>query len=86
MVISDFKDLKKLLELCRKQGIEEMDFQGMKFKFGPLPTAAGAASDTEIESDNPYANFPDGTLSPEQLMFYSAGGRPEDDPALKDSQ
>ena len=27
--------------------------------------------------------FPQGILTPEQLMFYSAGGLPEDDPFLK---
>ena len=36
-------------------------------------------------SDNPWADFPDGELTPEQLMFYSAGGKPEEDPYRKDS-
>ncbi len=81
----DLKHLKALLQLCRKQGVTEIKLSGIEFKLGDLPSEGkpNAISDqNEIESDNPYANFPDGILSPEQLAFYSAGGVPEEDPFI----
>jgi hypothetical protein len=82
-VIQDVKDLEKLLKLCRKQGVTELKFGNVEFKLGSLPTEKQAQLQDEIPTDNPYSNFPDGELTPEQLMFYSSGGKPEDDPALK---
>lgn len=45
-----------------------------------LPTKTPISTHNEVPSENPYAAFPDGELSPEQLMFYSSGGDPKDDP------
>lgn len=85
MVLSELKDLERLFKLCRKQGISEMEIQGIKFKLGEVPNVPrGTVSEVEAGTDNPYADFPDGELTPEQLMFYSSGGRPEEDPFRKD--
>lgn len=81
-MIKDFKDLEKLFKLCRKQGIYDMDFNGIKFKLGELPT--DPASPDAIEKSNQMDGFPTGILTQEQLMFYSAGGLPENDPFLKE--
>lgn len=84
-MIESIKDLEKLLKLCRKQGVTEIKFGSVEFKLGDLPFEQGRMHPAaESSTDNPYANFPDGELTPEQLMFYSAGGLPEDDPFLKD--
>lgn len=84
-MINDLGELKKLLSLCRKQGITEIELGTIKIKFGELPSDAAQASAiaNEVESDNPYANFPDGILTPEQLTYYSSGGIPDDDPGAK---
>lgn len=82
----DIKHLQALLKLCRKQGVTEIKMNGIELKLGDLPVenkSTGQVQD-EIESDNPYANFPDGILTPEQLMYYSSGGLPENDPHAKD--
>lgn len=83
-MINDLKDLKALFKLCRAQGIIDFKMNGLEIKFGDLPQD----KNFQFESDNssPYANFPDGELTPEQLAFYSAGGLPEDDPALRNKQ
>lgn len=86
MGISDLKDLEKLFKACRKYGISEMDYQGIKFKLGDLPQQVSRGTEAEVDPENPYADFPDGDLTPEQLMFYSSGGRPEDDPFRQDKQ
>lgn len=83
MIVDSLKDLEKLLKLCRKQGVQEIDIHGVKIKLGDLPIESTALAAAE-ESSNPYANFPDGELSPEQLAFYSVGGLPENDPFLKE--
>ncbi len=79
-MIESLKDLEKLLKVLRKQGVFEFEHNGTKLKLGELPVERAGAAD-EIAS--PYANFPSGDLTPEQLMFYSSGGLPENDPALK---
>lgn len=79
-MIESLKDLKRLFELCRKQGVIEFDLSSMKFKLGDLPEKRAGQS---IQSEDPLAGFPQGELTPEQLMFYSSGGVPENDPALK---
>lgn len=80
-MIESLKDLEKLFKLCRKQGIIEANLTSMTFKFGDLPFESTKSID--IENENPYQNFPQGELTPEQLMYYSTGGLPEDDPVLK---
>ena len=75
-MIESLKDLEKLLKLCRKQGVQEIDFHGVKLKLGDLPQEDNYQLVNE-PIDNPYKNFPDGELTPEQLMFYSSGGTPE---------
>ena len=82
-MISNLKDLERLLKLCRAQGVQEIDVHGVSFKLGALPDPPGKP---EANPTQPYANFPDGELSPTQLMFYSAGGMPEDDPELQGNQ
>jgi hypothetical protein len=84
LIVKDLKELERLFKLCRKQGITEFSAEGIAIKFGELPKRASEVQtdSDEIESDNPYSNFPDGILTPDQLMFYSAGGKPEDDPVL----
>jgi hypothetical protein len=85
-MIESLKDLEKLLRLCRKQGVQEIKLGSVELKLGDLPDHETRGSQVQdlIPSDNPYANFPDGELTPEQLMFYSSGGKPEDDPYLKE--
>ena len=79
-MIDSLKDLERLLKVLRKQGIFEFEHNGTKLKLGDLPAERTAAG---VEIEDPYKDFPTGELTPEQLIFYSAGGRPEDDPALK---
>jgi len=84
-VINDLKDLQKLLKLCRSQGVTEIDLGTVKLKLGDMPQTEQSVRynvQDDVPSDNPYANFPQGILTPEQLMFYSSGGDPANDPAL----
>jgi hypothetical protein len=88
-MINDLKDLKALFKLCRAQGITEFKMGTIDIKFGELPRAPGSSvSEQDLSSEdpaNPYANFPQGELTPDQLVFYSAGGKPEEDPYNKEA-
>lgn len=85
-MINSFKDLQALLKLCRKQGITDFKMNGIEIKFGELPKDQGQyTQETEVESDDPYAGFPNRILTPEELTFYSAGGLPEDLPNKEES-
>lgn len=87
-MVKDLKDLEKILKLCRKQGVTEIEVGGLKLKLGDLPQRQSTRQDqTQDDNDeiaDPFANFPDGILTPEQLAYYSAGGVPEDDPENKE--
>jgi hypothetical protein len=85
-VIASLKDLERLLKLCRKQGVTELTIGEVSLKLGDLPVEASGNSHLPTEDHlmtDPYAGFPQGDLTPEQLMFYSAGGIPSEDPELK---
>lgn len=86
-MINDLKDLKALFKLCRAQGITIFKMNGIEVNFGDLPQEQNAsyAQETNQDPASPWANFPQGELSPEQLAFYSAGGLPENDPANKEA-
>lgn len=79
-MVTTLKDLEKLLKLLRRQGVVDFKHGEIELKLGDLPQDRTIAN-AEADGDNPFAGFPDGELTPEQLMFYSAGGHPEDDPA-----
>lgn len=83
-MIESLKDLEKLLKLCRKQGVTEIKLGTTEFKLGDFPLENNYK--TENDPIDPYANFPQGELSPEQLAFYSSGGMPEQDPENEDIQ
>ena len=48
MTISTLKDLSKLIDLCRKKGVETIAVDGVELKLGDAPTSLkrNAASDT----------------------------------------
>ena len=62
----DLKELDKFLKICRKQGVQEIDCEGVKVKFGDMPTKRDLVDqDDEIDTES---------LTPEQLMFYHTNG------------
>lgn len=81
-MIENLKDLERFFKLCRKQGVTKADLSTMAFEFGDMPLEANGIQ-VDPNAADPFKNFPEGELTPEQLMFYSSGGLPENDPALK---
>ncbi len=79
-MIASLKDLEKLLKLLRKQGVVDFKMGDIDLKLGDLPREPQSVQEEEVDPEDPYAHFPPGMLTPEQLMFYSSGGKPEDDP------
>jgi hypothetical protein len=74
MTISDLKDLKKLITLCRSTGVESITVDGISLKLGEVQAttrkvkkvvAKGATTLEDIDT-------PD-ELTEEQLMYYSSG-------------
>lgn len=84
-MVSNLKDLEKLLKLCRKQGVTEINLGEVSFKLGDLPLEPGQQSQYEDANLDPYADFPSGLLTPEQEAFYASGGLPSEDPFRKQS-
>ncbi len=80
-MIENIKDLEKLLKLCRKQGVTEINLGTVAFKLGDLPERpmqSVSGSDEDIEEK--YADFPDGPLTQEELTFFANGGLPSENP------
>lgn len=68
-MITDLAELSKFLKLCRKQGVKDIKFGDCTVSFGDLPRKLDGDAD-EQEPETPD------DLTPEQLMFFSAGGQP----------
>lgn len=85
MELPDVKQLEALLAVCRKKGVSSISFGELKIRLrvdepqSPYKKKQieSQVSD-ETDTNDKYKNFPDGVLSPEQLIFYSSGGIPED--------
>jgi hypothetical protein len=86
-MVQNLKDLEKLLKLCRRQGVTEINLGAVSFKLGDLPPEKDKSADNIIEEvDDQWANFPVGDLTNDQLAYYSSGGTPENDPFRTDKQ
>jgi hypothetical protein len=87
MKIDDLKNLEKLFKLCRKHGVTDMSVDGVAFKItleSPEVDPDMPNAWDEVIPENPYENFPQEILTPEQLSHYASGGSVEDDPLKKD--
>lgn len=67
-MIKDLAELKRFLAICRKQGVKEIKFGETSVIFGDMPQ--------RHETEDHESDFPTDELTPEQLMFLSAGGPP----------
>lgn len=65
-MIKDLAELKKLLALCRKQGVKEIKCGEISVVLGDLPRAGG----DDEEEEKPMG------LTDEQLTYFSVGGGP----------
>lgn len=87
MPLPDIKDLAKVIDLCRKKGVKTFTVGDISFELGEMPEKTPRHSSQEDEDAydpaDPWANFPAGELTPEQLTYYSAGGAPGEEPWKK---
>lgn len=85
MKIENLKDLKKLIDLCQKNGVEAIEVDGVKMNLRPVHKPAATRKSRKVV-ERPMTT--DGTedlsdvietdeLTPEQMLFWSAGQAPE---------
>jgi hypothetical protein len=82
MTINSLKELKNLLQLCRRQGVQVMKVDGMEFALGELPKKYPKArpqpkpeidlnafpeADLRIPAFNPPPTMPDQVDTPDEL-------------------
>lgn len=79
MKIENLRDLDKLMQLCKKRGVEKLKIDNIEFTIDITPTEAPRAART-TKDINPFdptspitedIKTPD-QLSAEQLLFYSS--------------
>ena len=66
-MIKDLKEFSELLKICRKQGVSSITVGGVSVSFGEMPKK-------RRDEEEDTADIPTEGLTPEQMMFYSAGG------------
>jgi hypothetical protein len=64
-MIEDLKQLEKLLKLCRKQGVDSIELEGLKLKFGEMPIKREAAAEVDTEEAE--------EMSDEKLLDWALG-------------
>lgn len=69
----DLKQLSKIIDLCRKKGVDSIEFDGIRVVLGHAPTPVKrkprgihAVPDSEVEIEDQF--------SEEQTLFWSSGG------------
>ena len=77
------KELRSLLKLLRENGVLTYKSADLQISFAPDSHLLSGKKTKEVvqeENGDTWSQFPTGTLTPEQLMFYSSGGDPSEDP------
>jgi hypothetical protein len=83
-------DLKALLKILRVEGVLEFKMTGLELKLSPDAMKVKVKVETDGKDigapppDGKWSEFPSGELSPEELMYYSSGGTPENSPFRTD--
>ena len=89
MKVDNLKDLQKLIQLCRKTGVEAIEVDGVKMNLGPAPFSQKQAK--AVTKSAPYETFqvhtpggiieeiqiPTDGLTEEQLLMWSVGATDE---------
>lgn len=80
-MINNLKDLRSVLKLCREYGVTDLTLGSVVLRLGDAPSKdMPVVMQEEDFNEGPYANFPQGVLSPERQQYYAMGGTPEADP------
>lgn len=87
MKVNTLKELKKVLQLCREQGVVTIKIDGIEMQLGSMPVAAKSVLETFPEENIKVPQYTpvnvqntateaieasEADLSEEQLLFYSA--------------
>lgn len=88
MKIDSFKELQKLIKLCRTTGIEAIEIEGLKMNLGPTPTIIKQTKRSKSVAEDQIipptlapggiteeVTIPTNGLTDEQLLYWSAQGQ-----------
>jgi len=70
-MISSLDDLQRLLKLCRKQGVLEIELQGVKLKLGDLPDKQEKEIEDPNKAINDLVGLEPGFEDIDPMAFYS---------------
>ena len=69
MTVSSLKDLKKLLELCRSQGVKTLEVDGIKFELNEQIQSFKPASKRKLKEVSESVNFPPNSGVDENIVI-----------------
>lgn len=81
MTIKDVKDLKQIIDLCRKTGVQSIKVDNVEFHLGPEPIKYAKSTQKNTKSMDTFipgvitedTKITTDELTAEQLLFYSSG-------------
>lgn len=76
MKLDSFSDMKKLIDLCRKSGIDQISVDGVEIKFG-LPVVKQSRNKKVTSYYTQPLIAEEDALTDEELLFYSSTGPSE---------
>lgn len=83
MKVNTLSDLKKLLKLCRAEGVQAIKVDGLEIGLGALPVSASRPKHAPYDLNLPpeataqiINNIPTDEMSDEELLFYSVQEAP----------
>lgn len=71
-MIKDLSELKKLLSLCRKAGVSEIEIADLKLKFGDLPEDKEAIQEDQPSDLDAIVGFDPQFKDMDAMAFYSS--------------
>ncbi len=85
MKIDNLKDLQRLIQLCRKLGVDAIEVDNVKMNLGSKPERIRTSTASKVHSTQSTVYAPGGitedtevpSLTNDQLLFWSAQGHDE---------
>ena len=78
MNLPETKKLKQIIALCRKMGVESIEFVGIKITLGTEPAKAPRKGAAKKHNESPTEEVETDSPTEQELLFWSTGALPEE--------
>jgi hypothetical protein len=75
----DRKELSKIIDLCRKKGVDELQLDGLFIRLGPTPSKSKRGGNRVAQTIDMDDVSPELPYTEEELLFWSSGDTKKQD-------